>query len=287
MNHVDPSTSSGSSPGGTLTIAPRLHHIPAVDSRPTRFDVDAFESSDCGVRVPVDLVVELTPIQSYLLRLILFQAGKTILHRGRVVEILEQRTHIRQVVSLFPPQAPFWVPRRALDRKRFLQERRKRGRLSRALWHPPHFTGDPRPEAQTVTPRLEIPEDLYLFCKTLGYPGSRLVTMGSSWSIYTWSLLSARPTRAERKQLEERTRRKSDDLRAKLRKRLLRRIVADSRLPEEKQLAVYDVLGLGQTIEQAASARKVSRTSLGYTVRRIITKTNQAYRRTLTHAGTP
>ena len=52
MSHVDPSISSGSSPGGTVTIAPQLHDTPTADSRTIRFDVDAAKDSNCEISVP-------------------------------------------------------------------------------------------------------------------------------------------------------------------------------------------------------------------------------------------
>jgi len=65
----------------------------------------------------------LSGVQKYLLRVIFGWAGKTILHRGRVVEVLEARGSLHQLLPLVEPDlsesddSPFWVPIRASDRK--------------------------------------------------------------------------------------------------------------------------------------------------------------------------
>jgi hypothetical protein len=65
MNHVDPSTSSGSSPGAMIAQAPRLRRIPAaaeyLKATPFRtltipFDTGAAQPGDCGVFVDTDLL---------------------------------------------------------------------------------------------------------------------------------------------------------------------------------------------------------------------------------------
>ena len=61
LNHVDPSTSSGSSPGAKPTTSPQLHDLPAVDFRPIRFDVDAAKSGDCGIRVNAEILARTIP----------------------------------------------------------------------------------------------------------------------------------------------------------------------------------------------------------------------------------
>jgi hypothetical protein len=61
LNHVDPSTSSGSSPGAKPSTAPQLHDLPAVDFRPIRFDLDAAKSGDCGIRVDTEVVARKIP----------------------------------------------------------------------------------------------------------------------------------------------------------------------------------------------------------------------------------
>jgi hypothetical protein len=80
------------------------------------------------------------PLTQYLLRTVLGCAGKTILHRGKVCEVLEAREHIRQLLPL-GSTAPFWVPRRPRDRKRLNIERRDRSRRHRVL-HVPRTTDE-------------------------------------------------------------------------------------------------------------------------------------------------
>lgn len=76
----------------------------------------------------------LTGIQKYLLRVVLRRAGKTLLHRGRLVEVSDARQSLRQLAPLMESDLsksndkPFWVPRREHDRKRFNLERRDKSR---------------------------------------------------------------------------------------------------------------------------------------------------------------
>jgi hypothetical protein len=103
MNHVDPSISSGSSPGARI----------AQDE-------------------PGNV---LTVVQKYLLRVVLGQAGKTVLYRERLVEVVAERDLLRQLMPLVESDLSegnstqvFWAPRRPADRKRFNLARRDRSR---------------------------------------------------------------------------------------------------------------------------------------------------------------
>jgi hypothetical protein len=115
----------------------------------------------------------LTGVQQYLLRVILGWAGNTILHRGRLVEVTETHTAIRELHPLMESDLsdsdakPFWVPRRESDRKRFNMERRDRSRRRRTIgvcW------GDFRPfGARSRRLRSRFPSPSYL-----GYLGTEL-----------------------------------------------------------------------------------------------------------------
>jgi hypothetical protein len=100
----------------------------------------------------------LSGAQKYLLRLLYGWAGRTILHRGRLVEVLETRESLRRVLPLVEPDLSesltpssehnpsvhwtrpkhdiqedgnglaCWIPRRGGDRKRFNIERRNNNR---------------------------------------------------------------------------------------------------------------------------------------------------------------
>jgi len=68
-NHVNPSTSSGSSPGTTFALAPSLLRIPAAESLGTSpfraltipFDANAALRGDCGIRVDTGLLARMIP----------------------------------------------------------------------------------------------------------------------------------------------------------------------------------------------------------------------------------
>ena len=118
----------------------------------------------------------LSGVQKYLLRVICGRAGKTVLHRGRVVEVLETKGSLRQLLPLVESDLsesnaePFWVPRRQSDRKRFNIERRDKSRRHRTIgvvW------GDPRPtraRRQTLRSAFPPPRFLHDLVTELGYP---------------------------------------------------------------------------------------------------------------------
>jgi hypothetical protein len=131
----------------------------------------------------------LSGVQKYLLRVILGAAGKTIRHRGRLVEVLETHTSTRKVLPLMESDLSesltpsldsssvhwirpereikdshsgleFWIPRRESDRKRFNIERRDNSRRHRTIgvcW------GDSRPfGARRQRLRSRFPSPSYL-----------------------------------------------------------------------------------------------------------------------------
>jgi hypothetical protein len=296
-NHVNPSTSSGSSPGVTFALAPRLPRIPAAESLGTSPSFVSSKSLVVNKReLPAVLRNDVPPLHiagtaaeslivtpNRLPGVLHLDVGKQIQHRGQTVRILNVHENIRLVVPLGEEEhRAFWIPRRAVNRGDSKEERIKRHYVVgiNKAFVAPHWTGEPRPRAEAVTlPPWEnlISEDLYTLTKSLGKYENRLIPESSYWDMLSISP----PTRHQRRLLEQKTREKYAALREKLRERLLRQILEESRLPEEKQLAVYDVLGLGQLIEQAAAARRVPPVSLENTVRRITTNVNQAYQAAL------
>ena len=297
MNHVDPSVSSGSSPGTTIVPAPYLPRIPA--SAEHLGTSSSFVSSKSLVvnkrELPAVLRNDVSPLhiagaaaESLIVTpnrvpgVLHLDVGKQIQHRGKVVRILNVHENIRRVVPAGEEEhRAFWILRRAVNRGDFKEERIKRHLAVgiKKVFVAPHWTGEPQPGRDTGTlPQWEnqISEDLYRLTKSLGKYENRLIPESSYWAV-----LSTPPTRHSRRLLEQKTRQKYAAQREKLRERLLRQILEESRLPEEKQLAVYDVLRLGQLIEQAAAARRVPPISLENTVRRITTKVNQAYQAAL------
>jgi len=293
-NHVNPSTSSGSSPGAALALVPRLLCIPASAEFPVTSS--SFAPSKSLVvnkrKLPAVLRNDVPPLRiagtaaeslivmpSRLPGVLHLDVGKQIQHRGKTVRILNVHEKIRLVVPVGEEEhRAFWIPRRAVNRQGLKKQRITRHYVAgiKKAFVAPHWTGEPRPDKDTVTlPQWEnlISEDLYRLTKSLGKYEDGLIPESSYWDMFS----KLPPTRHERNLLEQNTRQKYGTLKGKLRERLLRQILEDSRLTDEKQLAVYDVLGLGQLIEQAAAARRVPLVSLENTVRRITTKVNQAY----------
>jgi hypothetical protein len=81
----------------------------------------------------------LSGVQKYLLRVVLGWAGKTVMHRERLVEVLETHDALCQLFPLMESDLsesnakPFWIPRREIDRKRFNFERRDKSRRHRTI----------------------------------------------------------------------------------------------------------------------------------------------------------
>jgi hypothetical protein len=122
----------------------------------------------------------LSPIQAYALRLTLFGAGKTIFHHERLCEVAESHESIRLLFPLINADLTtanlitFWVPRRPLTRSRFIRERTEwqyRAGIKKAFPQP-CWTGDARPDKETVQLIGDFPETNYLahLVKDLGYP---------------------------------------------------------------------------------------------------------------------
>jgi len=117
----------------------------------------------------------LSGIQKYILRLIHGLAGKTVLHRERLVEIVETHPALRKLCPLMESDSSesisktFWTPRRESDRKRFNIERRDRSRRHRTIgvvW------GDSRPKnarRQTLRSVFPNPEFLRYLVAEKGY----------------------------------------------------------------------------------------------------------------------
>jgi hypothetical protein len=127
------------------------------------------------------MIVALNPVQKYLLRVVLFDAGKTIQHKNRICEVVETCEHLRRLLPLFrrvdekfvegAPE-PFWVPLRPAHRKQFNLERMWRSRRHRTL-PPPVWTGEARPKRPRAKLSSNYPSTAYLarLVSELGYNG--------------------------------------------------------------------------------------------------------------------
>jgi len=82
--------------------------------------------------------------------------------------------------------APLWLPRRASDRKAFTRQRRPRRRNRVTLYGRPHWTGSPRPVAETrelldVSPSIDAYENIRAICSEYGFPFLRARDIVCSW----------------------------------------------------------------------------------------------------------
>jgi hypothetical protein len=301
MNHVDPSMSSGSSPGEKIAQNSVLFHtsaaaeqlgtspsfVPPKSLVVNKRKLPAVLRHDIPeLRIAGTAAESLIASPNGLWGVLHSDVGKQIQHRGRTVTILSVHQDTRLVVLIGEEQhRAFWIPRRAVNRRDFKEHRTQRlyDRGIKIAFVSPSFTGEPRPEAVTVSlPQWEnlISGDLYRLTKSFGKYENRLISESFFPTFYR-KMLRQRPTRQERKLLELKTRQKYAALKETLQEQVLRQIIADTRLPDDKQFAVYDVMALGQPIEQVAVTRQISVGSLENTVRRITTRVNQAVAATL------
>jgi len=103
----------------------------------------------------------LNPVQKYLLRLVMFGAGKTIFHKDAICEVIETHNQIRRLFPLIDgdlkeaKETPFWVPRTPANRKDMKRERIRYqyANKTRNVFSVPHFVGEPRPNGIAVTPQ--------------------------------------------------------------------------------------------------------------------------------------
>ena len=221
----------------------------------------------------------LNPIQAYMLRLVLFGAGRTVVHRGRVCEIWGVHTHIRLLHPLFPPDntRTFWVPRLAADRKRFRAERDKRKLTSgnkNMYGQPPCWFGDQRPrEAETVIPTSIFPTASELkHLVGIGYPKSAafaaLTTAHNPWMhlFDRWKNRSGAKSPSGAKHPEHPYIYFSPNRRTKTGGGFLLdavwQAIAAMRASHNMRLAVFEVLYYRRSARRVAMGRKVNARAL-------------------------
>jgi hypothetical protein len=140
-------------------------------------------SSEVGGMIPFNPAIQpentLTGLQKYLLRVILVQAGETVFHRGRMVEVVDTHDSLRLLMPLVEPDLSqgnytqtFWAPTRPADRQQFNLDRRDNSRCHRSIGV---SSGEGRPHgARRVRLQTRFPSARYLtyLVAELGYDGS-------------------------------------------------------------------------------------------------------------------
>jgi hypothetical protein len=121
----------------------------------------------------------LTGLQKYLLRVISLQAGETVFHRGRILEVVDTHDSLRLLMPLVEPDLSegnstqaFWAPTRPADREQFNLDRRNKSRCHRSIGV---CSGEGRPHgARGVRLQTRFPEVGYLtyLVADLGYDGT-------------------------------------------------------------------------------------------------------------------
>lgn len=125
---------------------------------------DAIASLSASRIANLSEVLEHLPFLNHMLRLILLGAGRTIMHEGKLCEVVETRDRLRQLLPLVNEDlreakpSPFWVPR-PRNRKEMRDEQVRRQYISgrRPPFNPPHWTGDARPEGEVVQLETRAP----------------------------------------------------------------------------------------------------------------------------------
>jgi hypothetical protein len=167
MNHVNPSMSSGSSPGAISPQAHRLLRMSAVNPLTTARDVEPIrELCDRSSHLKFDRF----PLAC--LAVSLRQGGFRTIHHGERLSLVVNNTPTLRFILPADAEAGFWIPRRLSDRKRFNIERMVRSRRHITM-RPPVWSGDERPfGARRVRVRSNFPSQIMVkrLCADLAYP---------------------------------------------------------------------------------------------------------------------
>jgi hypothetical protein len=219
------------------------------------------------------IVAPLGPIQKYMLRLVLFGAGKTIQHKNKICEVVETHDQLRRLLpiigeDLSEPE-PFWVPRRPANRKQLRKERILRQYVSgiRVAFSGLHYTGQARPVGDSVpVERIyrELPPETCRFLLHLGKPESRLSTTAS----YATRMMSVFVRLDNLKRL---LRQQLNEKRKQFMENLVVETLRRSQMSDQRIAAVYDVLQ-GAAVPSAARRRGIDEGHLRQIVNRIARK---------------
>jgi hypothetical protein len=215
----------------------------------------------------------LNPFQKYMLRVLLFHAGKTILYRKQICEVIETHTQLRQLMPLVvkdlceaKPQL-FWVPLRPASRKQMRQERIRRQYTSglRVAFSGLHHTGQARPNGDSVLVESiyrEVSEETIKYLRWLGSPETRLLPISSRMN----QLMSVCSRSANLKLwLHQQLNKKKKEFMENLVVEHLRR----SQMSDSHVSAIYDVLVGGVALASVAKQRGLDKSNLRQIVNRV------------------
>jgi hypothetical protein len=113
---------------------------------------------------------------------------KTDHHKNMLSLVVDETRSLRHILTA--DFYDFWIPRRAVDRKRFNVERMKRSRRNRTL-RSPVWRGEERPDGSSVECRSNFPPKSFAkyLMDTLGYPAgaasSLFARAHAPWALQT------------------------------------------------------------------------------------------------------
>jgi hypothetical protein len=170
-------SSVAGSPLAHVNEGPAVSVVEPSERRATDEDSNSSQSSP-QFHPAIQPENTLTGLQKYLLRVILLQAGETVFHRGRIVEVVDTHDSLRLLMPLVEPDLSegnytqaFWAPTRPADRQQFKLDRRNKSRRHQSIGI---SSGEGRPNgARQVRLRTRFPSTRYLtyLVKDLGYAG--------------------------------------------------------------------------------------------------------------------
>jgi hypothetical protein len=215
-----------------------------------------------------------------MLRVLLFRAGKTILHRNQIYEVTETHTQLRQLMPLVDKNLSeakpylFWVPLRPAARKQMKAERIRRQYTSglRVVFSGLHYTGEARPIKETVPLKdicREIESETHRFLRSLGSPESRLSITSSRMTQLMSLCVRSHNLKG---MLHQQLNKKKKEFMENLVVEHLRR----SHMNDEHISACYDVLVGDVALSAVAKQRGLYENHLRQVVNRVVRKVRPA-----------
>jgi hypothetical protein len=203
---------------------------------------------------------------------------KTLRVDGEASLILSQTGHLRRMLRV--SGAEYWIARNTVAnetlRKSERLARKRFRRKSKPLWAAPSWTGEPRPNADTVLlgGRTLSWAEIVELVDDLGFPFYGAVVRGSLPPPIPDS--RREKTRAELGEIVKTPFNKMSPAQRwqKQDHDKLMKVLADSRIGSEKASALYNVIVLGHEVRSVAESRGLNAKSLAVTVSRVKTKMN-------------